>query len=117
MNFSDATSNPTQDPDLVNQDDIQYTSIQHQRKPGRVERSPPPTAEDRVQYACVQHRRDPQREKSSPAQASGSADEAQYASVHSHNKTKLKKTQEDDDQYANVRFNSTGAAYRLEKPV
>lgn len=98
------TNNPTRDPELVDQDDIQYASIQHQGDPRRVECSPSETAEEAVQYACVQ--------------ASAAADEAQYATVkHSHKNTKLKKTQEDDEQYGNIRFHSTGAAYRLERPV
>lgn len=117
--MSAATNSPAGDPDVDNQDDIQYATIQHQRDPRRVERSPLQT-EDEVQYACVQHRRDPRKEKRSPAQTSDSEapEEVQYATVqHSHGKSKVKKTQEDEEQYGNVRFNSTGAAYRLEKPV
>ncbi|XP_053085835.1 B-cell receptor CD22-like isoform X2 [Pangasianodon hypophthalmus] len=85
-NLSAATNNPAPDPDLVSQDDVQYASIQHQSDPRRAESSPLQTA------------------------GSGAAEEVQYATVqHRHDKV-VEKTQKDDDQYANVRFNRTGAA-------
>lgn len=81
MNLSGATNNPTPDPNLVNQDDVQYASIQHHSDPRRagnsVQTADSGTAEE-VQYATVQHRHNPVAEKS----------------------------EDDDDQYANIRFKS-----------
>lgn len=91
MNLSAATNNPTPDPDLVNQSDVHYASIQHHRDPRRAERS--------------------------VVQTSGSAEEVQYATVQHKRDQVVGKTQEDEDQYSNIRFNHTGAAYRLVKPM
>ncbi|XP_058236263.1 uncharacterized protein LOC131346704 [Hemibagrus wyckioides] len=81
---SDASNNPTPHPDLVNQNDVQYASIQHRRA------------------------------GSSPVQASGSstAEVVQYASIQYRGDRVEEKTPENDDHYANVTFNLTGAANR-----
>ncbi|XP_060715859.1 uncharacterized protein LOC132839095 [Tachysurus vachellii] len=83
VNVSPANNSPTPHPDLVNQNDLHYASIQH-RRPGR-----------------------------SPIQASGStADElVQYATVQ-HRHHRVIETQEHEEEYANVKINITGAAYR-----
>lgn len=93
MNLSAATNNPTPDPDLVNQSDVHYASIQHHRDPRRAERSLVQTS------------------------GSGAAEEVQYATVQHKRDQVVGKTQEDEDQYSNIRFNHTGAAYRLVKPM
>ncbi|XP_026787655.3 B-cell receptor CD22 isoform X1 [Pangasianodon hypophthalmus] len=92
-NLSAATNNPRPDPDLFSQDDVQYASIQHQSDPRRAESSPLQTAD------------------------SGAAEEVQYATVQHQHDRGVEKTLKDDDQYANVRFNRTGAAYRSAAPA
>lgn len=103
-------SSPTNtDPDLVHQDEVQYASIVHQGDPRGAERSPEQTADsgaaEGVQYACVQYRRDPRRKTDSPAHVScsGAADDAYYATVQLGLNKMTKQTQEDDDQYTNVK--------------
>ncbi|KAK3510768.1 hypothetical protein QTP70_022477, partial [Hemibagrus guttatus] len=86
---SAASNNPTPHPDLVNQNDVHYASIQHRRA------------------------------GSSPVQASGSSatEVVQYATVQYRGDRLVEKTQEHDDHYANVKFNLTGAAYRSDAPA
>ncbi|XP_047659498.1 B-cell receptor CD22-like isoform X3 [Tachysurus fulvidraco] len=83
VNKSPANKSPTPHPDLVNQNDLHYASIQH-RKPGRSPiQASGSTADELVQYATVQFRHD-----------------------------RVIETQEHDEEYANVKINITGAAYR-----
>ncbi|KAM9454178.1 B-cell receptor CD22-like [Clarias gariepinus] len=92
VNLSPAANNPATDPDQVPQDDVQYAVIHHRSDPRRAERSAGQTAD------------------------SGAAEEVQYASVQPRQDRVVKKTEEDYDQYSNVRFNRTGAAYRSAAP-
>ncbi|KAK2818273.1 hypothetical protein Q7C36_022206 [Tachysurus vachellii] len=56
VNVSPANNSPTPHPDLVNQNDLHYASIQH-RRPGRSPiQASGSTADELVQYATVQHR-------------------------------------------------------------
>ncbi|XP_060755163.1 B-cell receptor CD22-like [Neoarius graeffei] len=81
VNLSGATNNPTPDPNLVNQDDVQYASIQHHSDPRRAGNS--------VQTAD-----------------SGTAEEVQYATVQRRHNPVAEKSEDDDDQYANIRLKS-----------
>lgn len=81
--MSPANNSPTPHPDLVNKNDLHYASIQH-RRPGRSPiQASGSTADELVQYATVQHRHD-----------------------------RVIESQEHDEEYANVKINITGAAYR-----
>ncbi|KAK1802638.1 hypothetical protein P4O66_004283 [Electrophorus voltai] len=72
----DTTHDPTANPDLANQDEVQYASITHQSSTNpRKDDSPSAKAVEEVQYASVQHHHD-----------------------------NVEKTQENDIHYANLRF-------------
>ncbi|KAM9454912.1 B-cell receptor CD22-like [Clarias gariepinus] len=84
------TNNPAPDPDQVPQDDVQYAVIQHQSDPRRAAgQTAGSEATEEVQYASVQHQRD----------------------------IMVERNQDDYDQYSNVRFNHTRAAYRSAAPA
>ncbi|TSK18090.1 B-cell receptor CD22 [Bagarius yarrelli] len=72
---------------VVNQDDVQYASIQHRTAGKSVIQALSSETAEEVQYATVQHRCD----------------------------RAVKQTQEADDLYANVRLKHSATAYRLEK--
>ncbi|KAL6481928.1 hypothetical protein MHYP_G00100080 [Metynnis hypsauchen] len=77
---------------------------------------PDPSNEDDVQYASVVPRkvRNPRNAEGSAVTASafGADEEVQYASIQHRCNKVVETTEEDDVQYASVRFTRTGAANR-----
>ncbi|KAL6481927.1 hypothetical protein MHYP_G00100070 [Metynnis hypsauchen] len=75
---------------------------------------PKPSNEDDVQYASVvAHKvRNPRNADNSAVTASGTDEEVQYASIQHRRDKVVHKTEEDDVQYASVRFARAGAANR-----
>ena len=67
-----------------------------------------------VHYACVvlQTVRNPRNAESSAVTASGTDEEVQYASVQHRRDKVVQKSEEDEVEYATVRFTRTGATDR-----